>query len=66
MKLKQTKRILETAWLIVAVLSGITLLHALITRGIVEAIPFFIIFVLASGIFYLRRQQRLRGTGRNK
>ncbi len=57
MKSRKSNRFMEIIWLIAAVLSAITCIHAFITRGIAEGLTFFIIFVLAS-VFYILRRNR--------
>lgn len=56
-KFKKNKKFLEIAWLVVALTSAATFVHALVTKGIYEGSLFFVIFVLSFLVYLLRRNQ---------
>jgi uncharacterized protein (DUF983 family) len=58
-------RIIEIMWLIIAIVSTAVFFYLLFTDGFVEgkAWVYLITVVIATGMFYLRRRQRLKGQG---
>lgn len=53
-------RFLELMWLVIAIISGIIGIYHLIFTATEDALFFFMLTVLASFLYFLRRRQRRR------
>ncbi|HET6243464.1 MAG: hypothetical protein H0V01_07955 [Bacteroidetes bacterium] len=59
-------RILELAWLIIAIAGAVLGIYKFANEGLSEAIYFFIFTFVAAVFYYIRRKQRIRMEQENR